>query len=302
MKVLNSFEEIKNIVEQKAKYQKVMLIYDLETSETEIVSIYEKIREICVFNKMEINQDLEEIYNGYKLLIFCVSSNSFLKFNYDIEEFVSVFITNDHNVLPFYLDYTNKKSSSERYLFSNDKVMDIGLISSLKFNKFYHYLNEVVRFNFFQAKIDFESDNYVDFSLVENDFCFYDIEILKKLNIAYDKILLVDFLILCGFSCIIDAISNNSLQLVDCYKSLKEDVKLIDKFYALQANNIFVKIVELNINFLSAYCDKTKEDLLKLLNNVDKTEIVEILNRIKDYSKNESSLLNYLYLYNVFGY
>ena len=302
MIILNDFNEIKNIVESRAKYQKVMLIYDEETSETEIIGVYEQIKEICMFNKMIINQDLEEIYNGYKLLIFCVSSNSFLQFNYNIEEFVSVFIINEQNALPFYLDYASKKSLSERYLFSSKKILDIGAISSVKFNRFYNYLNELISYNYSQLKLDFESNNYVDINTIENDFCFYDIEILKKACLSYDKVLIVDFLILCGFNCVINAISNNTLQLVDCYKSIKEDIQLIDKFYALQASNTFVKIIELNINFLSAYCNKTKTEILNLLKDVNETEIVEILSKIKDYSKNENSLLNYLYLYNVFGY
>ena len=234
-----------------------------------------------------------------------MSSNSFLKFDYDIEEFVSIFVSKDEMVLPFYLDHSNRISSSERYLLSTNQILDLCAISSVKFNKFYSYLNELVNFNFSQAKLDYFdsfSDNYLDLNSIDKDVNFYDIEILKKTGLSYNKIILVDFIILCGFICVINAISNSTLQLVDCYKSLKEDTALIDKFYALQANNSFIKIVELNINFLTASCNRTKSEILNLIHDVDQAEIDNILTEIKTFSKQEDTLLNYLYLYNVFGY
>jgi len=285
-----------------------MLVYDAETSETEISFVYEKIKDICIFNKLEINEDLSEIYNGYKLIVFCVSANSFLKFNYDIEEFVSIFISKDENVLPFYLNHNNHKSSGERYLYAHNSIKDIVAISSLKFNKFYNYLTELMNFQFSQAKFNFFEDymlgcnSSLDLDYIDENMHFVDIEIAKKTGLDYNNILIMDFVLICGFLCVINSINNHTLELVDTYKAIKEDINLIDKFYALQTNQTFVKIVELNLNFLVSVCGKTKQDILNFISDYDEYETNLVINKVKTYAKENDSLVSYLFLYNIFGY
>lgn len=308
MEILESLKQVKSIVEERAKYQKVMLIFDEQTSEMEVNSVYEQIKDICVFNKLEINQDLNEIYNGYKLIIFCVSATSFLKFNYNIDEFVNVFITKDENILPFYLNNLNYKSAEEKFLCALNPIKDINAIASIKFNKFYNYLSELINFQFSSSKFSFFEDFMLNFNSissianVDENLHFIDIEIAKKTGMDYSKIILIDFILICGFMCVISSINNHTLELVDTYKAMKDDLNLIDKFYALQTNQTFIKIVELNFNFLLSACNKTKQEILNLISNFDEKEIEEVACKIKSYAKETDSIISYLYLYNIFGY
>ena len=46
----NPIKEIKNIVQEKAKYQKVMVLFDENVSNIETQSIYQEIKDICIYN------------------------------------------------------------------------------------------------------------------------------------------------------------------------------------------------------------------------------------------------------------
>ena len=82
MKIINEnpLKEIKNIVETKAKYQKVMFLFDDNVSNIKIREIYEEIKGFCVYNQANIKElEKEELFNGYSLIIFHCSIDSFLK-------------------------------------------------------------------------------------------------------------------------------------------------------------------------------------------------------------------------------
>ena len=57
MKICNDefYKEIKNIVQTKAKYQKVMLLYDENVSSIDIAKIYNSIKELCIYNQCNID-------------------------------------------------------------------------------------------------------------------------------------------------------------------------------------------------------------------------------------------------------
>jgi len=131
---------------------------------------------------------------------------------------------------------------------------------------------------------------------------FVDIEIAKKTGLDYNNILIMDFVLIFVFLCVINSINNHTLELVDTYKAIKEDINLIDKFYALQTNQTFVKIVELNLNFLVSVCGKTKQDILNFISDYDEYETNLVINKVKTYAKENDSLVSYLFLYNIFGY
>ena len=102
----NLVEKLKQLVETKAKYQKVMLLFDENISSVEINKIYEEIKGFCVFNQACINTiNKEEIYNGYKLIIFRCSVDNFLQCDLNKDEFICVFYPTDNFILPYFLTF-----------------------------------------------------------------------------------------------------------------------------------------------------------------------------------------------------
>ncbi len=308
MNLLNNLQEIREIVERKAKYQKVMLIYDNHAKSNEMLDIYENIKDICVFNKISINSNIDEIYNGYKVLIFCVSSDSFLNFRKDIREFVNIFVNHDGNFLPFYLDCDLKISSEERYLLIDKNSMDVAMVSSICFNRFYAYLNDLLYYQTGNVKFDFFNKEITQHNVVDelnnivDNFTFVDLKIIQEKGLKCDDIILIDFILICAFLTLIFSVGNKTYELVDTYKICKDNQELIDKFYALQTNQALVRFLELNYNFLITACKKTKEIILDLMPNVNEDKVLQLIDKVKSYSKECDNILAYLYLYNIFDY
>ena len=68
--VENKLQEVKKIILQKAKFQKVMLLFDDSVSNFEIAEIYNEIKEFCVYNQSNISSLKEdEIFDGYRFFI-----------------------------------------------------------------------------------------------------------------------------------------------------------------------------------------------------------------------------------------
>jgi len=308
MKILEDYKELQAIVEKRAKYQKVMLVFDEYCSENEINNIYENIKNLCIFNKINIKDDIKEIYNGYKLIIFCVSVNSFIKYSPNIEEFVNIFISQDGSILPYFLDTNFKISKAERYILLNNKQTDINAISSIFFNRFYNYISDLLCYQFSPIHFDFSDSEITQFNVykmienVDSSYKFIDIEIVKEMDIDYNKLTLLNVVLCSAILCIIKAIESQSLELVDIYKIAKDDMLAIDRFYALVTNNSLTRVVELNFNFLISALTKTKEKLLSFVFSYYQQDLEEIIKKLKQYSFNCNQLLGYLYLYNVFGY
>ena len=62
----NKLQELKKIVQQKAKFQKVMLIFDESVSNIEISEIYNEIKEFCVYNdNTRTFYDIETLVDNY---------------------------------------------------------------------------------------------------------------------------------------------------------------------------------------------------------------------------------------------
>ena len=131
---------IKNIIEQKAKFQKVMLLFDESSLTGEINNIYEEIRDICVFNKCDISLvDENEVFNGYRLIIYYCSADNYLKINFNKNEFINVYILQDNKVLPFVLDDINNFSSLDNHIILKSKQVDLRMLASIYLNIFYNY-------------------------------------------------------------------------------------------------------------------------------------------------------------------
>ncbi len=307
----NELEELRQIVENHAKYQKVMVLYDDTVSNIELMDIYNSIKGLCIYNQMNIRgSNLSELNNGYKLVIFKCCADSILTININMNEFYNIFIPTDRSILPFSLLSNNVLNKQDDTLIQKKNIFDIHSLTSIYFNNFYSYFSSLFTLEDVNTDIEFNLENITRNSIIDklnkmsSDVIFEDVKILKKMNIEYNYLALIDLLLINGFLLLISAVRDKSLTLVDVYKATKDDNALIDKFYAMINNDSFTNVIMLNYNYLYKLCDKTKETIKSLLNlaNIDKTRIHEIIDKVKNYTKNsEDSYLSYLYLYDVFS-
>ncbi len=302
-------KEIKNIVQSKAKYQKVMLLFDDSISNIVISEVYESIKETCVYNQMNIkNIDKNEIYNGYRLIIYFCKTDSFLKCDFNRAEFINVYIPQDGAILPFFLNNENHIISSEDYLFLDRSKVDLNSISSFYFNSFYNYFKNVkdgLNIGFLtNLNQEISHVNILNFikQLPSETFC-VDVDILKHGNTAFKDLIFVDLVLIDAILTLITCVKNQNLMLVDVYKSAKEDDVMIEKFYKLYNNEIFTNIILLNYNCLYNYCLKTKQKILDLIMfyEIDYEKINSVIHDVKLYAKNSNDLIAYLYLFNIFS-
>lgn len=306
----NILEEIKNIVQAKAKFQKVMVIFDETISIIEVGKIYESIKSFCIYNQANTNNlDEQELRNGYKLIIYCCSINGYLKCDFNKEEFVNVFFPQDSCLIPYFLNEHNCLDKSENYLILQNNCLDLQMLSSVWFNLFFNYfkvlINEGVKAYELTLQLEEITHNnlFKSFSNLNDNFKFVDVEILKENNIDYNCLILLDIMLIDAFLLLVEAIKEENYTIVDVYKATNQDENEIDRFYKLFNNENFINIILLNYNSLHNFCVRTKQKLLQLarLFELDINMVDELTNKIKAYSKKDCGLLNYLYLYDIFS-
>ena len=305
--ISNRTKNLASIIQEKAKYQKVLLLYDNSISLVDINEIYNEIRELCIFNKMDLNNiDEKEFYNGYRLLMFCCNSTSLKNFNLNKDEFINIYYPTNNQTLHFFANNLNL-FTKDCYLLLTSTELDLTLLSSLYFNNFFNYANNLL--NFQPAQLSFE-ENLNIFSLVNNlnkmqqPYYFTDLEILNNVNICYNEFMLLHLILLNAFLTFITEIKNNLPSIIDVYKLAIQNINLIDKCYATFFNETIYNSVILNYNSLYNACTKTKNQILSLisLNNAPTNNIDEIITQTKEYLKTSDCKLNFLYFLNVFGY
>ena len=298
---------LKQIVAVHAKYQKVMLLYDENATNSQISSILSEIKEICIFNKMDANNlDLEELNNGYKLIVYLMSGNSFLNLNFSVCEFVNIFIPTNEFVLPFFADENFNLNTQKNFLFLS-KDIDISIETSVMFNKIYEYINglvlgQVKNGNLFE--LNSITQNELMNLLNDETLFFYDLKIIKNVKIDVKFLPVVDVVLISAIQVLIDSILENNLALVDCYKAVKNDEGLIEKFYAFSTNNVFCELVKLNkVNLKNLFfkLESKLKNLTWYFQSTSKETIEKIILQIKDYLKDSTDFLFNLYLYNLFG-
>lgn len=300
------YKRLLNIIESHAKYQKIMIIYDNSVSNTLIDEIYFKIRDNCVFNKCNIKEDLNIIYDGYKLLIFLCSTDSYLKLNLRLDEFVCVFMPTDDEMLPYFLNKENSISQQPNFLFIKRGAADAKVIPSVYFNQFYNYINQLIFMQGSSVQFNFQDFSITQKSLINilkslpADFKFYDIEIIRRTNLTYNQLPLLDYVLICALCCFIRAVQSNSLALVDVYKLAGDNYDIVNKYYAMANGGLVVNVVGLNAHCLLITANKTREKILQNISYYSKQEVEEVINCVKNYAKTEDGLLSYLYLYNLF--
>lgn len=302
--------EIKNIVQTKGKYQKVMLLFDDFVSNLEIKEIYSEIKDFCIYNQCHINQvDKNELNNGYRVVVYLCCADNFLKAGISNADFINVFCPKDKGMLPFFLTDECCCNSAENYLLLEKTQVDVGLISSICFNQFINYFENLMNgeskaIDFIFASQEIFQHNIINqMEKIDKNLKFFDIELMKNCSLPYEKLALVDLILINAFFVMITSIKNQKLMIVDVYKAAKENGELIDKFYSLVNNNAFTSIVILNYNCLYNFCEKTKQKILNCVNvfNFNNNDVEEVVKEIKEYAKQDKGLLSYLYLYNIFG-
>ena len=187
-------------------------------------------------------------------------------------------------------------------------IADTNAISSVYFNKFYRYLNDLLYFQYSSTNLAITEKEITQYNIInlineqDNNLVFEDVKLAKTMGIDYSQLIFINHVIICAFMCIITSIGNKTLEFVDLYKTCKDNLSFVDKFYAMQTNVSLIKSVELNYNYLSNACVTIKNKILSLITNYSQQNLEEVISKIKDYSKRSNELMGYMYLYNVFNY
>ena len=305
----NPIKEIRKIVEAKAKFQKVMLCFDSNVSNVEIGEIYSCIKDICIYNQTDIKNNLEEIYNGYRLIIYFCSATSLLNCKVNKEEFVNVYLPKENEFLPCFLNKDNYVDESESYLICDNSKVDIAMMASIQFNLFFNYLKDVVSrnknsFNFNELNLSLNNNSEFEImNKIKSDSFFVDVDILSKSKIDYNCLIFVDLILVDAFLLLLANIKNGMNMIVDIYKAAKDDCNLIEKFYKLYNNDSFKNYIVLNFNSLYNQCVRARNKILEFSKffDVENCNINEIVECVKVYSKNDKGITAYLYLYNIFN-
>lgn len=311
---IGKMEDLPEIVAKHAKYQKVMLLFDRFTSNSQIAQIHNLIKELCIFNKLDIENltgfnlsgqenKLEEIYNGYKMLIFLCAPESFVKSSLNLEEFVNVFVC-QNALLPYCLSKNHTISQAKTILLPANNKLDKFAFSSLAFNNFFNYVLDI----YTQTETDFgitmrEFSNNNLFSILGTlppNFKFVDIEILATTDFDYRALPIIDFVLLAGFEAFFAGVKQHNFLFADIYKVAKNNPQFINKYYSLSQNDAMLTMVELNFNFLQNKLNDAKQIVHQFLQIMPTDDMLKIIKSVKNFAKNSSGILNYLYLYNVF--
>lgn len=306
----NKVEEIKKIVSTRGKYQKVMLLYDDYVSNLEMAEIYNAIKEICIFNKFHFADiDSAELNNGYRVVIYLCVVQSFLNLGFEKSEFINIYCPKDNGLLPYFLNAQNTLNTNEDYLILEHNIVDVGILTSVYFNKFINYFVNILAFDNRNVEVcsiekEITYQNIMEaIQCVDNSVEFFDLKLIKKYDLDYKFIVLVDLLFVNAFILFLQAVKNQNLMLVDVYKATKGNDLLIDKFYAILTNESTLSLVTLNYNCLISYCVGVKNKILNCLElfNFSNEDVRLVSEKAKDYSKNDEGIFAFLYLFNIFG-
>lgn len=312
MKILynNRLDEIRNLVESRAKFQKIMLLFDDNVSNLQIAEIYNSVKDLCIFNKSNIKDiDDAELNNGYRMVFFVCEVESFLKFNISTDEVINVFCPLDNVILPYYLNGNFVKNNQESFTIVSNGNIDVNVLTSVSVNSFIYYLKNIISQNKPLVDLSYLSKEITHKNIltciddVNDDVVFFDVQILKKYNLQYEKLVLLDLIMIDAFLLFIESVGTKNFSMVDVYKTTKEEYDLIDKFYALFKDDSVKNIILLNYNYLFKYGTLVKEKIINCLTVCDfsQQDVLDIVEIFRDFSKNQNDIFAYLYLFNIFG-
>lgn len=304
--IKQDFKHIYKLINSKSKYQKVLLLYDNSVSTLQIKELHSEIKEICIFNSMDINNvDEQEFYNGYRLLIFMCTSSSVLNFNLNREDFINIYYPTDTFYSTFFSN-NFKLLTKDCFLIVNNPTLDLTLLSSFYFNSLYSYIYNILN-GTYTYKLNLQNFEITLFNLIETlnnvQFKFKDFEIAKLEQIGLIDLPIMHLIIIDAFIVFITAVKNNDLSLIDTFK-IAEDINVVESIYAKYFNTNTYNTIIINFNCLYQSAVKAKENIIqtiKINNNVNLDNFNNIISKTKHYLKNCNCFLNYLYIFNIFG-
>ena len=288
-----------------------MLLYDDNVSSITIRNIYDDIKELCIYNQADMSRcdDIESMLNdGYRLVIYCCGVDNFIMKNFSRSDYINVFIPQDNSLLPYYLNNNWEIIRSDDYIVRLDN-MDTSAMGSIYFNKAFNSLRNLMTMSSSKVSIEFSPEINNMFILQEMDrlqdskMKFVDVDILKCCGVHYDQLPLVDYILLSALLTLVQGIKSRSLSLVDVYKSAGDDYSMIDRFYAMYNNESLIGLINLNFYYISNMLERTRDKLLDMVSvccECSESTIDDIIDKIRQYSKQDNGVIGYLYLYNLF--
>lgn len=303
----NEKEKIKEEILKKAKFQKVMLLYDDSVTNFQIEEIKNLIKNDCIFNSMCLkNFDNAELNKGYKLVIYLCDLNSFLRLDFDRTQFSNLYFSQG-TMLPYFVNI-GKKIDFDDLIVLKDNTFDNLSNKSMIFNRFYNYIFDI----FFKQKCEFDccetkkeitlNSVFCALNETQEGFSFVDLKILKENQLDYKYLLLIDVILVNAFLCLFQTLKNKNISMVDVYKVARDNEDLIDKFYSIAQDKTFLDLINMNMAVLMQMLTKTKKELLEnIFFNFSTSEINYVFEKVKNSVKNDKGILSYLYLFNIFN-
>lgn len=287
------------------KYQKVLLIYSSEATDSDIAEIYDTIKDNVVFNKVQYESlDKDIINNGYRMVILLCSGDDILHLDYSVEDVINVYIPLDNGILPFFYLLRRNSYNQNNYILIRDHKADICLNAHIEFLKFWldilslkhnteHLWLEGYSLLDLRQSIDIISNITVD--------NYIDVDIVSRCSLLYQDLVCVELVVLDGYLRLIQDAKLGNLTMIDIYKYHFDDVENVDMYYKVYQDSSFIQYLSLNHDVLIERILGVKDKLKEYLTIIssENTNIDTIIESVKEYSKANEELAE-LYLYDVF--
>ena len=194
----------------------------------------------------------------------------------------------------------------QNFLLLETNEIDMSVYTSIVLAEFYSCIKNIVNQNEYELNFSSVLGNgknmLQSFQNLNENIEFVDIQILKESCIDYEYLPLIDLVLIDAILVFIKSVRNKSLTLVDVYKSAKEDIALINKFYTMSRDIGLLQMLNINFNCIYNLAVKTKQEILMNMSVKSSCDINTIIYKVKNSLKNSNNFLVYLYLYNVFGF
>lgn len=293
--------KIKEIVLNKARYQKVVVLIDANTDLDFLAQLEKQIKKetvyFCLNLDIENHLDIQKtLCDGTRCVVSCLSDYNYLKlstiFDFNITTIDvfedKMFTMRLKNYKDYYLFYNTNKLSIEDQLLICNYLIEWkwqNLIASKNYRE-----EEKVLLSIFNRKDIMECNQ------------FYNLEISKELigidckyfqSYLFIRIMAIKYLFL--------AFLESSQMMIDVYKSYSDNLDQVNYVYKLYKDE--------RVNFLFKNCNKLMLDFINILLsnfsvnfNITKTETNNLLKNIKIKAKNikKDNLLKYCFLYGIF--
>lgn len=300
----DQIENLISLVEKCAKYQKVLLVYSAQATDSKILDIYNAIKDSVIFNKVDsklFTNDL--VSDGYRMIIFLTTGIELTRFKYNTQDFINVYLPINNEVLPFYYIM----GDTEGYILFEERAIDLNIYSFLYFHGVLDYLSELKAGNS-KILLPAVNTNYSLESSLEllnnsNLSSFVDLEFIVENDLEYSALSYIHIFILDGLMQFVTSVNNKELQMIDVYKYHGDDNEMIDRLYKIYSNYNYFKLLKLNFNQILNKIGETKRNIIFLIDNSNFSNELnydDLMNKLKNFCSKKDELIE-LYLYDIFA-